>query len=160
MSRPGRELRRSRLRPHCHSERSRPIFFIPLRSCEAVGLRRETLFPIACDLGIDEISLLFCIHPASVAASLPRHLSFSVIPSVATSARPRARVPSLIGRDLLFLRSRWRWGGRSFSSDITPAPTNRALAPEELTCSLVPTRSKSRLLSWRDAIDESTGGRA
>jgi hypothetical protein len=24
-----------------HSERSRPIFFFPIRSCESVGLRRE-----------------------------------------------------------------------------------------------------------------------
>src|SRR2546425_12449216 len=46
------------LPPHRHFERSRPTFFLRIRSCECVGLRREkSLFSFSC--GRDGI----CPHP-------------------------------------------------------------------------------------------------
>jgi len=48
------------LTPHRHFERSRPAdFFFRIRSCECVGLRRETSAPSLTFFASDEISLLF-----------------------------------------------------------------------------------------------------
>jgi hypothetical protein len=62
-------------------------------------------------------------------------------------------------RSLRLPRQMGRWSacfvGRTFRSDITPAPTNRALAPEELTCSLArPGRGVPHASSGRALIND------
>jgi hypothetical protein len=64
-----------------HSERSRPIFFIPLRSCEAVGLRRE--------------KSLFSLHSSRLSRPGRDRVPF---PGFCSGRLPR-RAPSLAAAD-------------------------------------------------------------